>query len=104
MKTRHIALVVEDDQETAEDLGEILRSLDCDSNVVDNRDALTTLEARRFCLILLDLQIKGGPRRDQGSCGTRQESSTQHSIKVWRTQRKLLRAAGAHHKWFCAGG
>ena len=59
MKGRHIALVVEDDRETAEDLGEILRSIDCDSVVVDNvEDALVALENKSFCLILLDLQIK----------------------------------------------
>jgi DNA-binding response OmpR family regulator len=59
MKERHIALVIEDDKETAEDLVEILLSLDCDSVVVDNRaDALVELNNRPFCLILLDLQIK----------------------------------------------
>jgi len=56
---RHIALVVEDDRETAEDLGEILQSIDCDSVVVDNgEDALVELQNKSFCLILLDLQIK----------------------------------------------
>src|SRR5947207_3463277 len=60
MKTRHIALIVEDDKETAEDLVEILRSTECDSVIVDNHDdALSTLQNRSFCLILLDLQIKG---------------------------------------------
>lgn len=59
MKERHIALVIEDDKETAEDLVEILLSLDCDSVVVDNRaDALAELQNKSFCLILLDLQIK----------------------------------------------
>ena len=59
MKERHIALVVEDDGETAEDLREILRSIDCDSVVVDNTDdALVALQNNSFCLILLDLQIK----------------------------------------------
>lgn len=67
MKPRHIALVVEDDRETAEDIVEILRSLDCDSRVVDNvEDALTTLEAQRFCLVLLDLEIKGAPDSIRG--------------------------------------
>src|SRR5260370_9549451 len=60
MKERHIALIVEDDGETAEDLVEILRSLDCDSVVADNHnDALGKLQNKSFCLILLDLQIKG---------------------------------------------
>jgi FixJ family two-component response regulator len=59
MKERHIALVVEDDRETAEDLSEILRSIDCESVVVDNaEDALSVLQKNSFCLILLDLQIK----------------------------------------------
>jgi FixJ family two-component response regulator len=60
MKQRHIALIVEDDDETAEDLREILQSFDCDSVVVDNReDALAALQNNSFCFVLLDLQIKG---------------------------------------------
>lgn len=59
MKGQHLTLVVEDQPETAEDLVEILRSIGCDSFVVDNRDgALTALQTKSFCLILLDLQIK----------------------------------------------
>lgn len=59
MKERHIALVIEDDKETAEDLAEILLSIDCDCIVADNRaDALLELQVKSFCLILLDLQIK----------------------------------------------
>ncbi len=59
MKERHIALVIEDDKETAEDLAEILLSIDCDSVVVDNRaNALVELQNKSFCLVLLDLQIK----------------------------------------------
>lgn len=59
MKERHIALVIEDDKETAEDVVEILLSIDCNSVVVDNRaDALIELQNKPFCLILLDLQIK----------------------------------------------
>jgi DNA-binding response OmpR family regulator len=59
MKEQHIALLVEDDRETAEDLGEILRSIECDCIVVDNADdALVALQNKSFCLILLDLQIK----------------------------------------------
>ena len=67
MKERHIALIVEDDRETAEDLVEILRSIDCDSVVTDNRDeALVELQNKSFCLILLDLQIKGAPDSIKG--------------------------------------
>ena len=59
MKERHVALIIEDDKETAEDLVEILRSAECDNVIVDNHeDALSTLQRRSFCLILLDLQIK----------------------------------------------
>jgi DNA-binding response OmpR family regulator len=59
VKQRHIALIVEDDKETAEDLVEILSSLDCDTAVADNREAaLAALKDKSFCLILLDLQIK----------------------------------------------
>jgi DNA-binding response OmpR family regulator len=60
MTERHIALIVEDDKETAEDLREILLAIDFDSVVADNRDhALVELQNKSFCLILLDLQIKG---------------------------------------------
>lgn len=60
MNKRHIALIVEDDKETAGDLREILQSFDCDSVVVDNReDALAALQKNSFCFVLLDLQIKG---------------------------------------------
>ncbi len=59
MKQRHIALIVEDDKETAEDLVEILSAIDCDAVVADNRElALAELQKKSFCLILLDLQIK----------------------------------------------
>jgi DNA-binding response OmpR family regulator len=59
MKERHTALVVEDDSETAEDLVEILQSIDCDSVVADNRESATVaLQDTSFCLVLLDLQIK----------------------------------------------
>lgn len=67
MRERHIALVIEDDKETAEDLAEILLSIDCDSVVADNRaDALIELQAKSFCLILLDLQIKSAPDSIKG--------------------------------------
>ena len=59
MKEGHVALIVEDDKETAEDLVEILRSVGCENVIVDNHDdALSSLQRRSFCLILLDLQIK----------------------------------------------
>lgn len=59
MNKRHVALIVEDDKETALDLRQILRSCDCDSVVVDNHDdAVIALEKNSFCFVLLDLQIK----------------------------------------------
>ena len=67
MKERHVALIVEDDKETAEDLVEILRSVECDNVIVDNHDdALSTLQRSSFCLILLDLQIKRAPDSIKG--------------------------------------
>lgn len=57
--TKHTVLVVEDDEETAEDFGEILDSLHCDSVVAANKaDAVEAIKKRHFCLVLLDLQIR----------------------------------------------
>jgi len=81
MRERHIALVVEDDRETAEDLVEILRSIDCDSVVVGNaEEAEKTLQNESFCLILLDLQIKSTPDAIKGH--------VEHGKRVLRTIRK----------------
>lgn len=67
MNKRHIALIVEDEKETAEDLCEILQSFECDSVVVDNREhALAALQSNSFCFVLLDLQIKGAPDSIKG--------------------------------------
>jgi DNA-binding response OmpR family regulator len=67
MRDRHIALVVEDDSETAEDLREILQSLDCNCVAVNNvEDALAKLRDNSFCLILLDLQINRAPDSIKG--------------------------------------
>ena len=92
MKGRHIALIVEDDKETQEDLVEILRSAECDSVVVDNHDnALSTLQKQSFCLILLDLQIKSAPDSIKGY--------VQHGRAVLR---KIRQAHGDHngiHFW-----
>lgn len=60
MKQRHVALIVEDDAATAEDLVEIIRSLDCTGTVVDNhQEALRAFESQSYCFVLLDLSIKG---------------------------------------------
>jgi DNA-binding response OmpR family regulator len=59
MTKRHRVLVVEDDPSTADDLADILRSLDCDPIVVDNkRAALARLQQEPLCLAVFDLQIK----------------------------------------------
>lgn len=60
MNQPHTALIVEDDAATAEDLYEILRSLNCTAVVVDNSEgALLRIQSQSFCFVLLDLQIKG---------------------------------------------
>jgi CheY-like chemotaxis protein len=67
MKSRHCALIVEDEAETAFDLGQILKSLDCDSVPVSNaEDAMREIETKSFCLVLLDLEIKGEPHAIKG--------------------------------------
>ena len=59
MTKRHRALVVEDDEATVEDLGEVLRSLECDHLAVASFDAaVEALRASTFCVVLLDLQIR----------------------------------------------
>jgi DNA-binding response OmpR family regulator len=56
---KHVGLIVEDDPAIAEDLAEVLRSLDYEFVAVDNkRDALAALQNNPFCFILLDLHIK----------------------------------------------
>lgn len=56
---KHVGLIVEDDPAMAEDLAEVLRSLDCAFVAVDNkRDALAALQNNAFCFVLLDLHIK----------------------------------------------
>jgi DNA-binding response OmpR family regulator len=67
MKKRHIALIVEDHEDTAADLVQILRSIDCDSIVVDNgKEALAALQKKTFCLVLLDLHIKSDSDSNKG--------------------------------------
>ncbi len=59
MTGRHRVLIVEDDRPIAEDLADILESLDCDSIIVDNkREALAALQQKPICLALFDLQVK----------------------------------------------
>lgn len=67
MAGRHQVLVVEDDQATAEDLCEVLRSIGCDWLAVASRqEAVQALRQTAYCLILLDLQIKDMPDAIKG--------------------------------------
>lgn len=62
MTRRHLALIVEDDAATSEDLVQIVESIGCETRAATNkREALTLLDELSFCLILLDLQIKAEP-------------------------------------------
>ncbi|MBF0417718.1 MAG: response regulator [Magnetococcales bacterium] len=61
-KRRHVALVVEDDQEIADELQELLHSLGHDMvNVPSQEEAMELVKSRPFCFVFLDLQIKTGP-------------------------------------------
>jgi DNA-binding response OmpR family regulator len=65
--TRHRALIVEDDVETAHDLAEIVKSIGCESVVVPSREQATSaLRTEQFCFVLLDLQIKDSSRSIKG--------------------------------------
>jgi CheY-like chemotaxis protein len=67
MSSRHSALIVEDDEENATDLSQLVSAIGCDSVRTDNhRDALTLIEEQRFCLVLLDLEIKESPDSIKG--------------------------------------
>lgn len=67
MSDRHLALIVEDDGATAEDLTQLAASMGCDSMPTDNhQDALRLLGEHRFCIVLLDLEIKQAPDSIKG--------------------------------------
>ena len=90
MSGKHRALVVEDDRPTAEDLAEILKSLDCDSVIADNKHgALAELQAGAFCFVLLDLEIKLEPGSIKGH--------TEHGNSLLRE----IRQAHADHPGRC---
>lgn len=56
---KHRVLIVEDDDETAEDLAAIVGSLGCESVTTANREeAATVLRGQQICVVLLDLQIR----------------------------------------------
>jgi DNA-binding response OmpR family regulator len=56
---RHVALLVEDEPEMAEELGELLESLGYDHiHASTQEEAKRLAERGRFCFVILDLQIK----------------------------------------------
>jgi DNA-binding response OmpR family regulator len=58
MRSRHCALIVEDQERVAKDLAEILATIDCDAVIArDKEEATTLLEREEPCLVLLDLSI-----------------------------------------------
>lgn len=82
MAGKHLALIVEDDRATAEDLAEIVTSLASDSIIANNKDdALAALQSNAFCFILLDLEIKGGPDSIKGH--------TEHGNSLLREIRRI---------------
>jgi DNA-binding response OmpR family regulator len=90
MKGRHLALVVEDDRPIADELAEILKSLDCESVIADNkRAALAELQSHQFCFILLDLEIKSDSDSIKGH--------TEHGHSLLRE----IRRARPEHTGFC---
>ncbi|MES2177966.1 MAG: response regulator [Gemmatimonadota bacterium] len=67
MSTPHCALIVEDHPPTAEDLADILRSMDCDPTIAATRDAaLVFLESHTPCVVLLDLSIPSSAQHIKG--------------------------------------
>ncbi len=67
MSGAHRALVVEDHPQTAEDLAEILRSMECNPTIAPSREAaLASMESQPPCLVLLDLSIPASPKHIKG--------------------------------------
>lgn len=63
-------MIVEDEQEIAADLGELVLAVypDADIEFADNREhALALLESKAFCFVLLDLRIKRDPSSLRGT-------------------------------------
>jgi len=57
---RHLALLVEDDPFYAEQHTQILEAIGCDVISCDNQgDALRLFREHRFCLVMLDMSIRG---------------------------------------------
>lgn len=67
MGSGHCALIVEDQARIANDLADILRSIDCDSRIAHNKeDALALLDQEQPCFVLLDLSIPRTARDIKG--------------------------------------
>ena len=72
MGTRHTALIIEDDEDMAAEMVDLLRAIEHDAVVASTKaDAVKKLAKTSFCYILLDLQIKTDakalrPRLDVG--------------------------------------
>jgi CheY-like chemotaxis protein len=59
MEKKHVALLVEDEPEMAEEMGELLQSLGYDHiHAATQEEALALMLKGEFCFVLLDLQIK----------------------------------------------
>jgi CheY-like chemotaxis protein len=79
-KNRHVALVVEDDLELADEVKDLLSSLGHDVlHVPTQEEALEILETKQFCFALLDLQIKVSP------------DSIKPRVEAGKTLMKLIR-------------
>lgn len=64
----HRVLVVEDEKSTADDLCDIVRTLDCDPVVFDNaEEARAELDRAAICFAVLDLQVKVSPDSIRGN-------------------------------------
>lgn len=67
MTPSHLVLVVEDDPAIAEEMTVILDSLDCEVVHCDNKvEALAHALGRRFCLAVVDLEIRAAPTSIRG--------------------------------------
>jgi DNA-binding response OmpR family regulator len=92
MTERHRVLIVEDDRVTSEDLTEILKSLEIDSIVTDNkREALVILQSTEFCFVLLDLEIKSDSDSIKGH--------TEHGNSLLREIRRIHPDHSGHCYW-----
>ncbi len=79
MSERHIALIVEDDDDMAAEMVDLLRAMDHDAVVAATKaEGLEALDRQHFCYILLDLHIKS----DTKALSARVESGMSFIEKV----------------------